>query len=73
MSDCEVNGVVRGQGKRKVLIVNSLNGVLRVQHFHLFILLFNVFARFSSFQEFGAFGHELRPHCTQHQLSSNHR
>ena len=65
MSGCEVNGVLHGQGKRKALIVNSLNGVLRVQHFHLFILLFNVFARFSSFQEFGTFGHGLRAHCTQ--------
>ena len=67
MSGCEVNGVLSGQGKRKVLIVNSLNGVLRVQNFYLLIyLLFNVSARFSSFQEFGTFGHEVRAHCTQH-------
>ena len=73
MFGCEVNGVVRGQGKRKVLNVNSLNGVLRVQHFYLFILLFNVSARFSSFQEFGTFGYGVHAHCTQHQLSSNHQ
>ncbi|XP_024039509.1 receptor like protein 30 [Citrus clementina] len=33
ISYCEVNGVLRRQGKRKALIVNSLHGGLRVQHF----------------------------------------